>query len=69
LRGVTPEHLNEIWGIDITYIRLAHGWLYLIAIRDWYSRYNVSWALSQTLALDFVLAAVDNALLEATPKI
>ena len=69
LRNVTAEHPNHIWGIDITYIRLAHGWLYLTAVLDWYSRYIVSWALSQTLALDFVLAAVDNALLRATPKI
>jgi putative transposase len=69
LRGVTAEHPNHIWGIDITYIRLAHGWLYLTAVLDWYSRYIVSWALSQTLALDFVLAAVDNALLQATPEI
>lgn len=69
LRNVAAEHPNHIWGIDITYIRLAHAWLYLTAVLDWYSRYIVSWALSQTLALDFVLAAVNNALLQATPKI
>src|SRR5512138_2703422 len=69
LRGVTAEHPNHIWGIDITYIRLAHSWLYLTAVLDWYSRYIVSWALSQSLALDFVLTAVDNALRQATPEI
>jgi putative transposase len=69
LRNVTAENPNEIWGIDITYIRLSHSWLYLTAVLDWYSRYILSWALSQTLALDFVLNAVDNALLQATPKI
>jgi putative transposase len=69
LRNVTAEHPNEIWGIDITYIRLSHSWLYLTAVLDWYSRYILSWALSQTLALDFVLKAVDHALLQATPKI
>lgn len=69
LRGVTAEHPNHIWGIDITYIRLAHGWLYLTAALDWYSRYILSWVLSQTLELDFVLTAVDNALLQATPEI
>jgi putative transposase len=69
LRGVSAEHPNHIWGIDITYIRLVHSWLYLTAVLDWYSRYIVSWALSQTLALDFVLAAVDNALRQATPDI
>ena len=69
LRNVTAEHPNHIWGIDITYIRLAHGWLYLTAVLDWYSRYMLSWALSQTLEMDFVLTAVDNALLQATPEI
>ncbi len=69
LRTITAGHANHIWGIDITYIRLAHGWLYLTAVLDWYSRYVVSWILSQTLELDFVLTAVDNALLQATPQI
>lgn len=69
LRTITASHANHIWGIDITYIRLAHGWLYLTAVLDWYSRYVVSWALSQTLELDFVLTAVDNALLQTTPEI
>jgi putative transposase len=69
LRNVTAEHPNHIWGIDITYIRLAHSWLYLTAVLDWYSRYVLNWALSQTLELDFVLMAVDNALLQATPEI
>jgi putative transposase len=69
LRNVTAQHPNHIWGIDITYIRLAHGWLYLTAVLDWSSRYVLSWALSQTLEMDFVLTAVDNALLQATPEI
>jgi putative transposase len=69
LRNVTAEHPNHIWGIDITYIRLAQGWLYLTAVLDWYSRYVISWALSQTLEMDFVLTAVDNALVQAKPEI
>jgi putative transposase len=69
LRNVSAEHPNHIWGIDITYIRLQHGWLYLVAVLDWYSRYIVSWALSQTLEMDFVLFAADNALLQAKPEI
>jgi putative transposase len=69
LRHVTAAHPNHIWGIDITYIRLAQGWLYLTAVLDWYSRFVVSWALSQTLEMDFVLTAVDNALLQAKPEI
>jgi putative transposase len=55
--------------IDITYIRLKSGWLYLVAILDWYSRYVISWALDDTLELPFVLDAVDRALAMATPTI
>jgi putative transposase len=69
LRNVTATYPNHIWGIDITYIRLQHGWLYLTAVLDWYSRYVVSWALSQTLEMEFVLTAVDNALFQAKPEI
>jgi putative transposase len=69
LRNVTAEHPNHIWGIDITYIRLQQGWLYLTAVLDWYSRFVVSWALSQTLEIEFVLTAVDNALFQAKPEI
>lgn len=69
LRNVTAEYPNHIWGIDITYIRLPAGWLYLVAVLDWYSRRIISWALSQTLEMDFVLNAVDNALLQAVPEI
>ena len=69
LKNVTAQYPNHVWGIDITYIRLAHGWLYLTAVLDWYSRYLISWALSQTLEMDFVLTAVDNALFQAKPEI
>ena len=69
LRNVSAEYPNHIWGIDITYLRLAHGWLYLTAVLDWYSRYILSWALSQSLEMDSVLTAVDHALLQATPEI
>ena len=69
LRHIVADRPNHVWGIDITYIRLQHGWLYLTAVLDWYSRYVVSWALSQTLELEFVLTAVDHALLQAVPEI
>ena len=69
LRQVLADHPNHVWGIDITYIRLQHGWLYLTAVLDWYSRYVVSWALSQTLEMEFILTAVDHALLQALPEI
>jgi hypothetical protein len=62
LRGVTASAPNHVWGIDITYMRLAHGWLYLVAVLDWYSRYVVSWELDQTLHIGFVLTAARRAL-------
>jgi putative transposase len=69
LREVTSAYPNHVWGIDITYIRLHGGWMYLVAVLDWYSRYIVSWQLDQTLELDFVLVAVEHALARATPTI
>ena len=69
LRGVTASAANHVWGIDIAYIRLAHGWLYLVAVLDWYSRYVLSWELDQTLEMPFVLTAVQSALLIAVPRI
>jgi putative transposase len=69
LRNVTASYPNHIWGIDITYIRLEEGWMYLTAILDWYSRFVISWSLDQSLAVDFVLEAVDQALLSYKPKI
>jgi putative transposase len=69
LRNLTVTHPNEVWGIDITYIRLRGGWLYLVAVLDWYSRYVVSWELDQTLEMPFVLDAVERALAQAAPTI
>lgn len=69
LRKVTIDHPDHVWGIDITYIRLQHGWMYLVAILDWYSRYIVSWELDQTLEMPFVLSAVQKALGKGTPEI
>jgi putative transposase len=69
LRNVTPNHPNHVWGIDITYIRLKHGWMYLVAVIDWYSRFVVSWQLDQTLEMPFVLTAVKAALRQAKPEI
>jgi putative transposase len=67
LRQVTAAYPNHVWGIDITYIRLLKGWLYLVAVLDWYSRYVISWQLDETLDIDFVLAAVDGALAQCKP--
>jgi len=69
LRHLTAAYPNHIWGIDITYVRLPGGWLYLVAVLDWYSRYVVSWELDQTLEMPFVLDAVERALAQATPTI
>jgi putative transposase len=69
LRDVTGAYPNHVWGIDITYIRLHAGWLYLVAVLDWYSRYVITWELDQTLALPFVLSAAERALAQAQPAI
>lgn len=69
LRNVTACYPNHVWGIDITYIPLRQGWMYLAAVLDWYSRYAVSWVLDQTLAVSLVLEAVDQALEKAVPVI
>ncbi len=69
LRQLTAAYPNHIWGIDITYIRLQKGWLYLVAVLDWFSRYVVNWQLDDTLDIDFVLLAVDGALIHHKPVI
>lgn len=48
---------------------IKHGWMYLVAVIDWYSRYIVSWELDQTLEIDFVLKATQTALAHAKPEI
>lgn len=58
LGNVTPSYPNHVWGIDITYIRLQKGWMYLVAILDWFSRFVVSWQLIDTLVLPFVVTGV-----------
>ena len=69
LHGLKIEQPNQVWGVDITYIRLRSGWMYLFAVLDWYSRFVVSWALDLTLELGFVLSAIQAALATATPTI
>ena len=69
LNNVVAAYPNQIWGIDITYIRLRAGWMYLVAVLDWFSRYVVAWELDQTLEIGFVLDVVDRPLALATPDI
>lgn len=60
---------NQVWGTDITYIPLAKGFCYLVALIDWYSRYVVAWQLAETLQMDFCLENLSRALELATPII
>jgi putative transposase len=69
LRGLRIHSPNQVWGTDITYIRMRTGWMYLVVVLDWYSRYVVSWSLSDSLEVDFVLEAVEQAFAKARPKI
>ena len=69
LRNRTILVPNQVWGIDIRYIRLRGGWMYSLIVIDWSSRYLVSWEIDQSLELGFVMSAVEKALLRATPII
>jgi putative transposase len=69
LRGVKIERPNQVWSIDITYIRLLGGFVYLVAIIDWHSRYLLSWELSHTLEVGFCLSALERALQIGRPEI
>lgn len=69
LRGIIIARPNQVWGSDITYIRLENGWAYLAVIIDWYSRYVISWKLSLTLESDFCIAGLNAALKRAIPEI
>jgi putative transposase len=69
LRGVPITRVNHVWSTDITYIRLHGGFVYLVAVMDWFSRYVLSWALSITMDVGFCLEALEHALGVATPDI
>ena len=69
LKGVTVDRPDQAWATDITYVRLTHGFVYLTAIMDWYSRYVVSWELSTTLDTGFCLEALRKALRISKPGI
>lgn len=62
LRGIKIERINQVWSTDITYVPMEQGFLYLCAVVDWYSRYILSWEISNTLTTDFCLKAVNDAL-------
>jgi putative transposase len=69
LRGLEIKKVNQVWSTDITYIRVSKGWLYLVAVLDWYSRYVLSWQLSNSLEMGFCLQSLDEALAIAKPEI
>lgn len=69
LRGIIIQECNQAWGIDITYIRLEKGFLYLVTLLDWYSRYVLSWRLSNSMDILFCLEAAEEALKIEVPEI
>jgi putative transposase len=69
LRGITIERVNQVWSADITYIRLLNGFVYLVAIVDWFSRYILGFGISITLEADFCIETLQRALTRATPEI
>jgi putative transposase len=69
LRDMKITRPNQVWAADITYIPMARGFLYLVAIIDWYSRYVLSWRLSNTLDAGFCVEALEEALRKGRPEI
>jgi len=69
LRDRELTHVDEVWSSDITYVPMRHGFMYLTAVIDWYSRYVLSWQLSNTLEGRFCLEALDEALATGRPEI
>ena len=69
LKNVAIERVNQVWSTDITYIPMRRGFLYLVAVMDWYSRYVLSWSLSPTLEKHFCLSALEEALSLGKPEI
>ena len=69
LRNVAVSRPNQVWSTDITYLPLRQGFLYLVAVLDWYSRYVLAWRLSNTLSGTFCLEALDEALSAGRPEI
>lgn len=69
LEGVEVKRVNQVWSTDITYIPMAHGFVYLVAVMDWFSRFVLSWALSVTMELPFCIEALDQAFHWGRPEI
>ncbi len=69
LGGLDVTRPNQVWAADITYIPMDRGFLYLVAIMDWYSRYVVAWRLSNTLDADFCVEALKEGLSKGKPEV
>lgn len=69
LRDVAISRSNQAWQVDITYLKVGKGFMYLVALIDIHSRYVVGWSLSNTLHTDFCMAALDKALVHGIPEI
>jgi putative transposase len=69
LRNVSIKRADQVWSTDITYVPLAHGFMYLAAIIDWFSRYVIAWRLSNTLDGSFCLEMLEEALSQGRPEV
>jgi len=69
LKDVQVDRADQVWSADITYIRMYRGWLYLVAVMDWFSRYVLSWEVSVTLEPAFCVSALKEALSFGKPDI
>jgi putative transposase len=69
LRGVSIERPNQVWSVDITYVPMHGGFLYLVAVMDWFSRFVLSWELSNTMETGFCSAALEAAFRFGQPEI
>ena len=69
LRGVVINRVNQVWSMDITYIKIGNGFMYLTAIIDWHSRYVLAWRISNTLTADFCVECLKEAMSYGRPEI
>ena len=69
LRGLVIQRPNQVWATDITYIKLRQGFVYLVAVMDWFSRYVLSWEISNSLDGFFCISALEKALAKGLPEI
>jgi len=69
LKGLEIVQPDQVWATDITYIRMYRGWVYLVAIMDWFSRYVIAWEVSLTLEADFCVTTLKQALARGCPEI